>query len=64
LEALIGQCRKIQQKTAEGMKHLNKGQMVRMVIQPKFEKSQMAQDMLFGTFDYMRAELEVMHSGE
>jgi hypothetical protein len=46
------------------MKHLTKGQMIKMVVQPKFEKSQMAKDMLFGTFDYMRAELEVLHSGE
>ena len=64
IENLIVQCRKIQAITGEGMKHLSKGQWAKVILVPKLEKSQMFQDLLFGSFDYMRAELEVMHSGE
>ena len=48
-----------------GMKELTRWQRVQLYLRPRAEESSdLFRNMVFGTFDYMRAELEVVHSAE
>lgn len=53
------------QRTDEGQKVLTELQVFKIYTTWNYEhKNNEANTLLFGTFDYMRAELEVVYSGE
>jgi hypothetical protein len=57
--------KQLAERTEDGQKALSELQILKVYATWNFEhKNNEANTLLFGTFDYMRAELEVVYSGE
>lgn len=62
IEKLLDLLRQIHSQTHEGMKEQSKWDKVKIYLNP-FENN-IFNNVLFGRFDYMRADLEANHSGQ
>ena len=62
IEKLLDLLRQIHSQTLEGMKEQSKWDKVKIYLNP-FENN-IFNNVLFGRFDYMRADLEANHSGQ
>jgi hypothetical protein len=67
IDGLIIELRKVHLKTMLGMQKLSKCDMFKLFMTWNIEKQKSSGifgDLIFGTFDYMRAELEIVNKGE
>ena len=66
LEKLVTLLRRVLEETSESMRELGKLQRLKVYTSTTYESKSKdnSNKLLFGTFDCMRAEMEVLYSGE
>jgi len=65
IEKLVDMLKELISMAQQGMQELTKWQRAQLYLRPRLDQgSDVFKNMIFGTFDYMRAELEVVYSAE